>query len=227
VAGKYGALGERIRGSIDTGLAQAFGRRKGLTMTAPDFRRLDATFAGEDTTILTGSVTDATREKVRYVWMTKRDYLAALKRRSDNGERFKVDLSLMRLYQESPGGTRFWGIVKQTWTTLDGDLDSTYQDQGFLFVNFDFDRNSPGRLNDFRVYYRFWFYDYPSGQRHARVASDIDALLDPSSTAALDLHVRTEAGLVPAPKRRGLALVDGAVIRRMRDDLVGVLRAEP
>ena len=112
-------------------------------------------------TILTGSLessnSNSGEEIVRYKWYRASDWLNALEKLNKSGREFQVKTSLIKLFGDCNDNNRYWAIIKQNWrTTLNNR--TVYTDNGFLFVNFDFDSNL--NIKNFIIHYRLWFYDY-------------------------------------------------------------------
>jgi hypothetical protein len=85
----------------------------------------------------------------------------------------------MGLFNDNLDQHRYWAIVKQKWQTFDLSGHVVYKDEGFLFVNFDFDENMG--LKDFKIHYRLWFNDYKYDdvemkiRRYQKLENDIKA----------------------------------------------------
>lgn len=129
------------------------------------YDKLDKIFYDKkEPTILVGNVisTDPNngKELVKYTWMTKQHYLAHLKRLHDiENHTFEVRTQVMSIYNDdNEPDHRYWAIIRQNWKTKDIYGETVYQDDGFLFVNFDFTADKV--LKDFKIYYRLWFYEY-------------------------------------------------------------------
>lgn len=99
------------------------------------------------------------KEDVQYTWMTKNKWLYNFKQLHDTaGLSFDVRTHVMNIFKDDLNSNRYWAIVRQNWKTKDINGVTVYQDDGFLFVNFDF--TADWVLKDFKVYYRLWFYEY-------------------------------------------------------------------
>jgi len=129
-----------------------------------NYDKLNDIFADkEDSSILVGIVksSDPTtgKEPVTYSWQTKQQWLDHLKKLHDVDNRtFEVKTDVMKVFNDDLDKNRYWAIVRQNWKTLDGFGKTVYNDDGFLFVNFDFTADRV--LKDFKIYYRLWFYEY-------------------------------------------------------------------
>lgn len=237
VSDQFPDLGRTIQREIDSNLAQAYGRSLGR----PDFGYLGRVFRGKETRILKGRVinTAAGVDSVQYAWTTADAYLRSLRERVEAGQRFEVGLTLLRVYQDRPNSGRFWGIVSQTWTTRFQE-GGRYRDDGILFVNFDLKPGS-GALEQFRIFYRFWFHNYrkdirrqgPDREpvlvtRKQRLAEAITATLDQSADLPPEISFgrMDDAGsrFILDPTDRGISGVDMDLLRTMRDDLLHVMQ---
>ena len=121
------------------------------------------------------------REKVDYNWYRSGSWLGELKKAVEERKRtFDVTTSVMGIFNDNLLPFRFWAIVKQKWVTKDKNGARVYSDDGFLFVNFDFEVDEIVRLKDFKVYYRLWFYNYKYDDielnigRNEKLVSDIN-----------------------------------------------------
>ena len=238
VSDQFPALSETIRREIDSNLAQAYGKNMG----PPDFDYLKKVFQGKETRILKGRLINPKSDidSVNYSWATAETYLNSLQKRVEKGQRFEVGMTLLRLYQDKPNSGRFWGIVSQTWTTRFLNGSAHYRDDGILFVNFDF---KPGvkALENFRIYYRFWFYKYKQDimrkragkepvlvTRRQRMHEVITATLDQAAPLPPEVTFGRwddkEKRYVEDAGDRGVSGVDMDLLKLMRDDLMDVMQ---
>jgi hypothetical protein len=234
---RFPKLAASIREALEDKLAKAYG----ADMGPPDFPYLEQVFSGKESRILKGRVISKREhfEKVQYAWVSGESYLNSLRDKVKLGYRFDVNLDLLRLYQDRVGSTRFWGVVYQDWITRDTKGGKAYHDDGILFVNFDFEPKS-GKLEKFRIYYRFWFYNYltdtwvngPDGKR--KIVTRKERLGDVISAAIAKSHplpTNVEFGTLnertgafkPDPGARGLSGVDTDLLELMRDDLLEII----
>lgn len=216
--------GEMIRWSIEQGLKGAYER--------PDFEALRRIFSGKGECILAGKVgvdSSKRRDSVQYFWVTVDTYLGNLKAAQAKGKSFEVGLSLLRLYRDpSPElSDRYWAIVKQGWATKSGE-ETTYMDEGFLFLNFRFDKG--GKVSDFKIDYRLWLYDYrydlkePALARWERLNLDIGGFLEMTQPMHGKMGEMIEGKWRENQARRGLRLVERILVEKMKEDLVGAKR---
>jgi hypothetical protein len=145
------------------------------------------------------------------------------------GKRFHVSLAIIWMYQDLKSPNRFWAVVKQQWETRDASGRSLYQDDGFLFLNFDLDALQ--RPQNLLVNYRLWFYNYKqidpkTGLKpHERLAQDILGALDSRNPVEIQFGRLEGDRWVADPKQRGLSGIDTDLLIRMGDDLVGGIKA--
>lgn len=149
-----------------------------------NYAKLDEIYAHKDhPSILVGNVRAVKprigREVVEYSWRTKEQWLTHLKKLHDQkGRRFDVDTDVMGIFQDNLAERRYWAVVRQKWKTKDRYGKVVYQDDGFLFVNFDFDADM--KLREFEIHYRLWFYNYQYDdielglKRHEKLTNDIN-----------------------------------------------------
>lgn len=99
------------------------------------------------------------KEEVEYTWMTKKIWLDHFKHLHDTDNcTFDVHTQVLKIFKDDRNCDRYWAIVRQNWKTKDILGVTGYQDDGFLFVYFDFIADQV--LKDFKIYYRLWFYEY-------------------------------------------------------------------
>lgn len=129
-----------------------------------DYEKLNTIFFDKkEPSILVGIVnsSDPTtgKEIVTYRWQTKQAWLDHLKKLVEVDHRtFEIKTSVMKVFNDDLDANRYWAIVRQNWKTKDSFGKTIYQDDGFLFVNFDFTADKV--LKDFKIYYRLWFFEY-------------------------------------------------------------------
>lgn len=219
-------LGVRIRSLVEDSLARAFGYRGG----PPDFDYLSKVFQGKDRGILKGKlkVDPAGREQVQYYWESPADWIGSIRRLVQGGNRLKVNLAVIWVYQDKHSRDRYWAVVKQGWETLDPGGRKLYRDDGFLFLNFDLDgKHNPCNLS---VRYRLWFYNYKNPdartglKRYQLIARDIRGALDEKADAQINMGHLEGDRWVPDAGKRGLSGVDRSLLERMTNDLVGGIR---
>lgn len=120
------------------------------------------------------------REDIRYTWHTKESWLSGLKTAYETRHRrFRVRTAVIGVFCDNLDPARYWAIVRQKWRTTNELGRTVYEDDGFLFVNFDFDVGA--QLKEFHVLYRLWFYNYEYDdlelgiKRHEKLIRDIDS----------------------------------------------------
>lgn len=135
-------------------------------------QKLEQIYSPSGKTILWGAVEASDPrtgvEKVRYVWLTRDQWIAALENKTNQGRRFDVTTKVLKIYQSSVSNTRYWAIIRQDWQTFNRSNRLVYHDDGFLIVNFDFDPTS-GNLQNFEIGYRIWINDYKYDQISPRL----------------------------------------------------------
>jgi hypothetical protein len=145
---------DKIKNIFENDYPKAF-KDFNITTISPYFQK------SEWPTILTGSLLSSDgstgKEIVRYRWHRVDLWLNALNNLSKEGNRFDIETSLLKLFEDPSDKNRYWAIIRQNWKTIKGNS-VTYEDNGFLFVNFDFDNNL--NIKSFVIHYRLWFYDY-------------------------------------------------------------------
>ncbi|HEX2959891.1 MAG TPA: hypothetical protein VHO70_23850 [Chitinispirillaceae bacterium] len=143
---------------------ETFNKEYPLLFNPFEFDKLNQIFSDKkEPAILVGNVKysdpNTGKELVDYSWMTKQKWLDHLKQMHDSANRsFEVRTDVMMVFNDDLDPNRYWAIVRQNWKTKDSFGKTVYQDNGFLFVNFDFTVDR--KLKDFKIYYRLWFYEY-------------------------------------------------------------------
>lgn len=219
-------LGARIRSLVEDSLAYAFGRNG----ARPDFEYLGRIFQGTHAGILKGRVKLGPdgEEQVQYFWETPVNWVASLRKAADAGNRFKVSLAIIWVYQDKHSPNRFWAVVKQEWSTLGKDGQINYRDDGFLFLNFDLDgKRNPVNLS---VNYRLWFYNYKRPdpktrmKRHELIARDILGALDEQAGVTINFGRLENDQWVLDNRQRGISGIDRNLVNKMAADLVDGIR---
>jgi hypothetical protein len=145
-------------------------------------------------------------EIVDYRWQTKQAWLDHLKKLTDADHRsFEIKTSIMKVFNDDLDPNRYWAIVRQNWKTLDAFGKTVYQDDGFLFVNFDFKADRV--LKDFKIYYRLWFYEYQY--------DDLEKGLKRQGKLRIDITNHFE---------NGIKSISDTLKRAMCDFLIGQIR---
>lgn len=125
-------------------------------------KKLNALFSNRENSILVGTLLESDHttgiERVSYQWLPAKVWIQKLQTLQKNGREFFVTTKVMKLFRDEISGSRYWAVIKQEWATSFKNKKS-YEDVGFLIVNFDFDTNGK-QLIDFHIAYRLWFYNY-------------------------------------------------------------------
>lgn len=248
---RFPLLGMIVQREIDTVLPRAYGGKDGKLDTAYMLR----VFKGGENSIQIGKWANAAKrpregvplsgpqaysESVYYYRISPREYIDGLARKSAAGDRFDVQLNLLRLYREGLDGERYWGVVYQNWKTRDTRGRIKYKDDGLLLVNFDFKPDGKGkfRLEDFKIYYRFFFHRYhtsvfrkgPEGKQEEikpskRVMMDIAASFFKSAEIPpkVMFGMLNNGGFEPNPAARTLVGVNHGVLKVIHQDIEKVL----
>lgn len=119
------------------------------------------------------------KEVVRYRWHSKQSWLTALLKSYHQKEHFfEVQTEVMGIFEDNCDNNRYWAIVLQIWKTKDRSGHIVYEDKGFLIVNLDF--KSDLTINNFKIHYRLWFYEYQFDEvelglsRYQKLTNDLD-----------------------------------------------------
>ncbi|MFC1585684.1 hypothetical protein ACFL5V_09075 [Fibrobacterota bacterium] len=221
-------VGEKIEYTIEKTFAGAYGRDG----AKPDFKYLKKVFRGKKKNIMKGNVkVDPIlgREVVRYYWDTPQSYLSSLKSMVEKSDyRFDVDMEVMKLYQDHKIPSRYWAVVYQNWDTRNYKGNVVYRDDGFLFINFDFDDS--GQLSDFQIFYRLWFYNYKYDKpeigykRWQLIEDDIKGAFSLLEDSKIVFGRKEGKKFINDDSQRGLSGIDKGLADRMRKDLVNAIR---
>jgi hypothetical protein len=221
-------IGERIEVTIEETFAGAYGRDGGK----PDFKYLENVFKGKKKNIMKGHVvTDPLKgtESVKYYWDTPQSYVAGLKNMVIKKDyRFDVKMKILRLYQDQKIPTRYWAVVFQDWNTRNYKGNVVYRDDGFLFINFDFD--DKGEMSDFQIFYRLWFYNYKYDRpeikykRWQLIEDDIKGAFDRMTDSKIVFGRKEGKKFVKDDSQRGLSGIDKGLVDRMRKDVIDAVK---